>query len=201
MEQRGPQPSAYDYSLGTTLQQWPLGHGKKAGESPAMIAHNNYWGTKSPKSAVCRSETQRFGKQEIVRRPTSNWSQPAHSRSDQRHVWCHSGTLSKPQTLVLILYVMRRNTWQALHDLLSFIYFITGRLSKRFRKMFQPHLQYGFDVDSSWSGGLSWIVVKYCTNIYGWWFIIITLAIPRFLSTDICKTVKCSTCQRHQSNI
>lgn len=33
IERQGLQPSAYDYSLGTTLQQWPLGHGKKQGRA------------------------------------------------------------------------------------------------------------------------------------------------------------------------
>lgn len=32
-EQQGLQPSACDYSLGTTLQQWPLGHSKKQGRA------------------------------------------------------------------------------------------------------------------------------------------------------------------------
>lgn len=42
--------------LGATPQQWPHGHGKKAGGIPATIAHNNYRGAKSPKSAVCMTE-------------------------------------------------------------------------------------------------------------------------------------------------
>ncbi len=83
----------------TTMATWAW---QKAGESPAMIAHNNYWETKSPKSAVSRRRTQRFGKSVSVRCPTCNRSQATHSRSDQRHVWCHACQSSKPYIYIYV---------------------------------------------------------------------------------------------------
>lgn len=49
IEERGPQPSAYDYSLGTTLQQWPLGHGKKQGRAQQW-SHTTITGEPNPPS-------------------------------------------------------------------------------------------------------------------------------------------------------
>lgn len=97
MKGQDPQPSACDYILGETLQQWLLGHGKKAGKSPAMIQHNNYWGTKSSKSAVCASETklasQRlWGLQHLKAKPTNTLpirSAPCVVGPNQNHVYTY----------------------------------------------------------------------------------------------------------------
>lgn len=51
IERQGPQPSAYDYSLGTTLQQWPLGHGRKQGRAQQW-SHTTITGEPNPPSRL-----------------------------------------------------------------------------------------------------------------------------------------------------